>query len=51
MSLRRVLPGATPLQGGLPIVLEGKVIGAIGVSGNTPLEDEEIARAGAAAFP
>lgn len=46
-----VLPGATPLQGGLPIVLDGKVIGAIGVSGNTPQEDEDIARAGAAAFP
>jgi uncharacterized protein GlcG (DUF336 family) len=27
------------------------VIGAIGVSGNTPQEDEDIARAGAAAFP
>ncbi len=46
-----VLPGATPLQGGLPIVLDGKVIGAIGVSGNTPQEDEDIARVGAAAFP
>src|SRR5262249_5654825 len=44
------LPGATPLQGGLPIVYEGKVIGAVGVSGNTPQEDEDIARAGAAAF-
>src|SRR5437016_14578327 len=44
------LPGATPLQGGLPIVYEGKVIGAIGVSGNTPQEDEDIARAGVAAF-
>lgn len=43
------LPGATPLQGGIPIVLEGKVIGAIGVSGNTPQEDEDIAKAGAAA--
>ena len=42
------LPGATPLQGGLPIVHEGKVIGAIGVSGNTPQEDEDIAKAGAA---
>jgi len=41
------LPGATPLQGGVPIVFEGKVIGAIGVSGNTPQEDEEIAYAGA----
>jgi glc operon protein GlcG len=44
-----VLPGATPLQGGVPIVVDGKVIGAIGVSGNTPQEDEDIAIAGAAA--
>jgi uncharacterized protein GlcG (DUF336 family) len=42
------LPGATPLQGGIPLVHEGKVIGAIGVSGNTPQEDEDIAKAGAA---
>lgn len=41
------LPGATPLQGGVPIVFDGKVVGAIGVSGNTPQEDEEIAMAGA----
>jgi glc operon protein GlcG len=45
------LPGATPLQGGIPIVVNGKVIGAIGVSGNTPQEDEDIAKAGAAAAP
>jgi glc operon protein GlcG len=45
------LPGATPLQGGIPITVDGKVIGAIGVSGNTPQEDEDIARAGAAATP
>jgi uncharacterized protein GlcG (DUF336 family) len=43
------LPGATPLQGGVPISYRGKVIGAIGVSGNTPQEDEDIAKAGAAA--
>jgi glc operon protein GlcG len=42
------LPGATPLQGGIPITFEGKVIGAIGVSGNTPQEDEDIAKVGAA---
>ena len=41
------LPGATPLQGGIPITYEGKVIGAIGVSGNTPQEDEDIAKVGA----
>ena len=42
------LPGATPLQGGVPIIYEGKVIGAIGVSGNTPQEDEDLAKVGAA---
>lgn len=42
------LHGAVPLQGGLPITIEGKVIGAIGVSGETPLQDEDIAKAGAA---
>ncbi|MBI3246118.1 MAG: heme-binding protein [Deltaproteobacteria bacterium] len=41
------LPGATPLQGGVPISYEGKVIGAIGVSGESPAQDEEIALAGA----
>jgi glc operon protein GlcG len=45
-----VLPGATPLQGGLPLVFDGKVVGAIGVSGNTPQEDEDIALAGAKLF-
>lgn len=45
-----VLPGATPLQGGLPLTYEGKVVGAIGVSGNTPQEDEDIALAGVKAF-
>lgn len=43
-----VLPGATPLQGGVPLLVGGTVIGAIGVSGNTPQEDEDIAYAGAA---
>lgn len=44
------LPGATPLQGGVPLEVNGRVIGAIGVSGNTPQEDEDIAKAGAAAL-
>ena len=42
------LHGAVPLQGGVPIIVEGKVIGAIGVSGETPQQDEEIAKVGAA---
>jgi glc operon protein GlcG len=45
-----VLPGATPLQGGVPLVAGKRVVGAVGVSGNTPQEDEEIALAGANAF-
>jgi uncharacterized protein GlcG (DUF336 family)/quercetin dioxygenase-like cupin family protein len=44
------LPGATPLQGGIPLVVDGAVVGAVGVSGNTPQEDEDIAKAGAAAL-
>ena len=44
------LPGATPLQGGVPIIYDGKVIGAIGVSGETPGQDEEIAKVGAGAL-
>jgi glc operon protein GlcG len=44
------LPGATPLQGGVPLLYGGQVIGAIGVSGNTPQEDEDIAKVGAAVF-
>ena len=43
------LSGATPLQGGVPIILDGKVIGAIGVSGESPKDDEDVAKAGAAA--
>ena len=44
------LPGAAPLQGGLPLIVSGQVVGAIGVSGNTPQEDEDIAAAGVAAL-
>jgi len=44
------LPGAAALQGGVPILHHGRVVGAIGVSGNTPQEDEDIAKIGAAAL-
>lgn len=42
------LPGATPIEGGLPIVVGGKIVGAIGVSGVKSSEDGQIARAGIA---
>jgi len=41
------LPGAVALKGGVPIMIDGKVIGAVGVSGNSPQEDEDIAKVGA----
>lgn len=44
------LADATPLQGGVPVLIEGKVVGAVGVSGDSPQADEEIAMAGAAAI-
>ena len=40
------LPGAVPVEGGLPITHEGRVIGAIGVSGVTSQQDGQIAKAG-----
>ena len=41
------LPGASPLEGGIPIVVDGKLIGSIGVSGVTSQQDAQIAKAGA----
>lgn len=38
------------LEGGVPIVIDGEVIGAVGVSGVKSSEDVEIARAGIAAL-
>jgi len=42
------MPGVTPVQGGLPIVVDGECIGAVGVSGVQSHEDEQIAKAGIA---
>jgi len=41
------LAGATPVEGGLPLVFDGKIVGAIGVSGVTSQQDNQIAKAGA----
>ncbi len=43
------LTGATLLAGGMPIVVQGKLIGAIGISGATALQDHQVATAGAGA--
>jgi len=43
------LSGATPIAGAMPIVVGGKVIGAIGISGASALQDHQVAQAGASA--
>jgi glc operon protein GlcG len=37
--------GMVPMQGGLPVVVDDKVIGAVGVSGVTSAQDEQVAQA------
>jgi uncharacterized protein GlcG (DUF336 family) len=39
------LPGAVPVEGGVPIVMNGKIVGAIGVSGGTSAQDGQVAKA------
>lgn len=54
-SLASIRPGlltfenVTAVEGGVPITIEGTVVGAIGVSGATSAQDAQMARAGAAA--
>src|SRR5213596_2593732 len=43
------LHGAHALIGGIPLTVDGEVVGAVGASGETTTEDEQIALAGAAA--
>lgn len=42
------LPGSLPVEGGIPFILDGRAIGAIGVSGVQSPQDGQIAAAGAA---
>lgn len=45
------LPDFTPLQGGVPIMIDGQIIGGVGVSGAmSAAQDEELAIAGAASL-
>jgi glc operon protein GlcG len=44
------LDGAIPVEGGVPILVDGKIIGAIGLSGGTSPQDGQCAAAGAAAI-
>jgi glc operon protein GlcG len=40
------LKNITPIEGGLPVVVDGKIVGAIGVSGSLSSQDAQIAKAG-----
>jgi glc operon protein GlcG len=44
------LEGAVPLEGGIPIVMDGKIVGAIGMSGGTSAQDAQCAQIGADAL-
>jgi glc operon protein GlcG len=44
------LTGAVPIEGGLPLVVDGKIVGAIGVSGGTSAQDSQCAKPGADAL-
>ena len=41
------LKGVTAVEGGIPLVMDGKIVGAIGVSGATSAQDAQCAKAGA----
>ena len=43
-------PGMVPLEGGVPLIADGKIIGAIGVSGMRSNQDGQVAEAGAKAL-
>lgn len=40
------VPNVLPFEGGLPLIVEGQYIGAIGVSGGSPQQDGSVAQAG-----
>jgi glc operon protein GlcG len=42
------LEGAVPVEGGIPLLIDGRIVGAIGVSGGTSAQDGQCARAGVA---
>jgi len=44
------IQGATPVEGGIPLVSDGKIVGAIGVSGGTSAQDGQCVKASADSF-
>lgn len=45
------LPGITSVEGGLPLIVDGELVGSIGVSGVQSSQDGQVAAAGAAVLP
>lgn len=50
IGLRALSMDVCAVEGGVPLVRDGRVVGAIGVSGMLPTEDGQVAAAGARAF-
>jgi uncharacterized protein GlcG (DUF336 family) len=44
------MPGVVPIEGGVLLLRGGKIVGAVGISGGTSDQDNEVATAGAAAL-
>jgi len=44
------LEGAVPVEGGLPLLMDGRIVGAIGVSGGSSAQDGQAAKPGADAL-
>jgi uncharacterized protein GlcG (DUF336 family) len=44
------IPNFCGIEGGIPLVKEGRIVGAIGVSGMAAQQDSQVAEAGVAAF-
>ena len=44
------LDGAVPVEGGIPLVMQGQIVGAIGLSGGTSQQDGQCATAGVEAL-
>jgi len=49
-SITTISPNAVLLEGGVPVVVGGQVVGAVGVSGVTSQQDAQVAEAGIAAL-
>tara|TARA_R110000787_G_scaffold9353_5_gene32755 strand:+ start:3295 stop:3774 length:480 start_codon:yes stop_codon:yes gene_type:complete len=44
------IPGIVPLEGGVPVMVDGQLVGAVGVSGATSQQDVQVAEAGISAL-